>query len=116
MRIIRRGEIYWLKLDDKPRGSVQANTRPCIIVQNDKGNIYSTVTIVVVATRTIKEKGYPCDVIVTDPSCGLDVPFRVMCNQIFTIPIDELEGKIGKMPEQIMEKIDIALKNALSLK
>jgi mRNA interferase MazF len=101
--------------EDEPHGSVQSKTRPCVVVQNDKANRFSEVTIVVVATTKIKDKKYPCDVIITDGSCGLEVPSRVMCNQIFTVSIDDLGKKIGELNEIIMKEVDDAIKNALGL-
>jgi len=112
---VKRGEIYWLINDEEPRGSVQAKTRPCVIVQNDKANIFSSVTIVVVATKVVKDKQYPWDVIVRDDSCGLINPSRILCNQIFTIQQDRLGEKIGELPHNIMRDVDIALKNSLDL-
>jgi mRNA interferase MazF len=114
-KLVKRGEIYWLINDDEPNGSVQAKTRPCIIVQNNEANTFSMVTIVVVATTKIAEKRYPWDVIVTDSSCGLKNPSRIMCNQIFTISTDELGDKIGNLSNSIMNQVDEALKQSLGL-
>lgn len=42
---VKRGEVYLCDFG-KPYGSEQAGLRPCIIVQNDQGNEYSSTTIV----------------------------------------------------------------------
>lgn len=52
---MKRGDVIVAKL---PRigGSVQAGVRPCIVVQNDTGNIYSPVAIVVPLTTENKKR------------------------------------------------------------
>ncbi|MEO0803257.1 MAG: type II toxin-antitoxin system PemK/MazF family toxin [Cyanobacteria bacterium J06642_2] len=41
----RRGEIWWVRLDPAV-GSEPAKTRPCAILQNDRGNQEGSTTIV----------------------------------------------------------------------
>ena len=51
--MIKRGEIYYADLSPI-KGSEQGGVRPCLIIQNDVGNIYSPTTIVAILTTKIK--------------------------------------------------------------
>ena len=112
--MVGKGEVYCINLQEKKGTSVKAFARPAVVVQDDLGNKSSPVTVVVVATRTIREKIYPWDVVVSEDCC-LDVPCRIMCNQILTIPQSELSDKIGKLPYSIMKKVDDAIRINLGL-
>jgi len=59
-RNIKRGEVYWGRLDDA-EGYEQQNERPLVIVSNDKQNKMDKLLIVVPLTRNI-EKIYPFQV------------------------------------------------------
>lgn len=53
MMTIKRGDIYYANLSPAV-GSEQGGIRPVLIVQNNKGNLYSPTTII--ATITSKNK------------------------------------------------------------
>jgi mRNA interferase MazF len=62
IRIIKRGEIYWVKLD--PTFGKEINkTRPCVVISNDRQNEYSPLIIVVPITSDL-EKIYPFEVVI----------------------------------------------------
>ena len=50
--MIRRGDVYYADLSGVV-GSEQGGVRPVVVVQNDKGNKYSTTLIVASDTRDI---------------------------------------------------------------
>lgn len=54
---IKRGEVYWGRLDDV-EGNEQQGERPLVIVSNDKQNEIGKIVVVVPLTREIK-KIYP---------------------------------------------------------
>ena len=81
---IKRGDIFLINL--KPvRGSEQGGIRPCLIVQNNYGNKYSPLTIIVPITSRIYEKEFPTNVLLSKKDSGLDKDSTVLLNQIRTI-------------------------------
>ena len=51
---IKRGDIFFADLDPGV-GSEQLGIRPCIIIQNDVGNHFSTTTIIATITSQTKK-------------------------------------------------------------
>ncbi len=112
---IKRGEIYYAALDPVV-GSETGKTRPVLIIQNDIGNVYSPTTIVAVITEYSEKKAtYPiCTVIGT--TAGLKKDSIVNLSQIRTIDKRRLIGpKLGAVPDDIMEKVNTAIRNSLAL-
>ena len=59
----KRGDVYMMDLNPY-RGSEQGGIRPAIVVQNDDGNFYSNVLLVVPLTTQIKKRNMPTHFIV----------------------------------------------------
>lgn len=112
---VKRGEIYYAALDPVV-GSETGKTRPVLIVQNDIGNQYSPTTIVAVITEYSEKKAtYPICVAIGKDS-GLKKNSIVNLSQIRTLDKRRLTGsKLATLPEEFMEKVDMALKNSLAL-
>lgn len=62
MEQIKRGEIYYANLCPVV-GSEQGGIRPVVILQNDKGNLHSTTTIVAPITGELDKPYLPTHVI-----------------------------------------------------
>jgi len=91
-------------------------TRPCLVVQNDIGNQYSPMTIVVpVEGAEHVRKLYPVNVPIPKGEGGLVKDSVALCNQIRCVD----EARFGKTHGQVsaatMTKVDQALKISLSL-
>jgi mRNA interferase MazF len=112
---IKRGEIHYAVLDPVV-GSETGKTRPVLIIQNDIGNLYSPTTIVAVITEYSEKKAtYPICVPVGSEA-GLKKKSIVNLSQIRTIDNRRLTGsKIAVLSDEIMGKVDMALKNSLAL-
>lgn len=112
---VKRGEIYFAALDPVV-GSETGKTRPVLIVQNDVGNQYSPTTIVAVITEYSEKKAtYPICVAIGKNS-GMKKNSIVNLSQIRTLDKNRLTGsKIATLSDELMEKVDIALKNSLAL-
>ncbi|MFQ9862451.1 MAG: type II toxin-antitoxin system PemK/MazF family toxin [Faecalibacterium prausnitzii] len=54
----KRGDVYMMDLNPYS-GSEQGGIRPAIVVQNDDGNFYSNVLLVVPLTTQIKKRNMP---------------------------------------------------------
>ena len=59
----KRGDVYMMDLNPYS-GSEQGGVRPAIVVQNDDGNFYSNVLLVVPLTTQIKKRNMPTHFIV----------------------------------------------------
>lgn len=77
---IRRGDIWWVEFDPV-RGSEQGGTRPALVLQNDRGNRSSSVTIVAAITGRHR-RPYPFQVEIVPDESGLDRPSVVLLNQL----------------------------------
>ncbi len=109
----KRGDIYVADLG-QGMGSEQANERPVVIVQNNKGNAYADTTIIVPITSRMKND-IPNHVII---HYGILKKYKgcVLTEQVRTISIYRLRKYIGTLKEKDIRKIDEALKISLALK
>lgn len=107
---IKRGEIYYIDLSPT-QGSEQGGLRPCVIVQNDKGNEHAP-TIIIVPLTTQSKRKLPTHAIVRE---GTKLSLA-LCEQIRTIDKGRISGRpIGKCSSHTMEQIDFSLKISLGL-
>ena len=110
---VKRGEIYYADLSPVI-GSEQGGIRPVLIVQNDVGNRYSSTTIIIPMTGRTK-KALPTHVRIGTDS-GLSRCSTLLCEQMMTIGIELLQGKIGEVTEpETLAKIDRAIRCSLAL-
>ena len=89
---MKRGDIYFLELN-QATGSVQAGTRPVVIIQNDIGNLYSPTTVVCCITSA-RKKWLPTHLFLPKVG-GLRYKSIVLCEQIFTVNKSDLKQYIG---------------------
>ncbi len=112
--IIRRGDIVIVDLEPV-KGSEQGKIRPCLVIQNDKGNASSPNTIIAAITSR-QDKEYPFMVHLEMGAGGLPKDSTVLCNQIRTISqVHRISKKLGSLSPATMEKVDGALKISLAL-
>ena len=110
----RRGEIYYADLSPVV-GHEQGGRRPVLIIQNDIGNRYSSVTIVAPLTTSFTDKVYPTEVRVKAGAAGLAHDSSVLLNQIKTIDKARLERLVGRLDPASMRRVDLAIKINLGL-
>lgn len=111
-----RGTILQISLDPTVGHEIK-KSRPCLVVQNDIGNKYSPMTIVVpIEGAEHVAKLYPINVFIPSGEGGLDKDSVALCNQIRCV--DEARfGKVyGVVSRETMEKVGQALKISLDLK
>ena len=109
---IKRGDIYFVDLL-AAIGSEQQGSRPCLIVQNDKGNHFSP-TVVVAAITSRRKKSLPTHQMLPG-NCGLDIPSTVLLEQIRTIDKIRLQHYIGRLDNATMKGVDRALAVSVGL-
>ena len=113
MTFPRRGEIHLVEFDPA-RGHEIRKTRPAIIIQNDIGNRYSSVTIVAAITSAVS--GHPVSVaVVPTKTNGLSVPSSIHLGQIRSVDRARLVKRLGMVDSATMRKVDDALRISLGL-
>jgi mRNA interferase MazF len=94
--------------------------RPVVIVQNDTDNGRMQNTIVAQVTSTLHRSSEPTQLLieVSTPDgrqSGLLHDSVISCNNLATIDESLIQRSIGRLPLQIMVKLDHCLKAALAL-
>lgn len=92
---IKRAEIYMCNLPDDG-GSVQANYRPVLILQNDIGNRFAPTSVIVPISRRHK-RSLPTHVKIPEGVGGMLSDSFVLCEQIRTIDKKWLGKFVGKL-------------------
>ncbi len=111
---IKRGDIFLVALNPII-GSEQGKTRPCLVVQNDEGNKSSPITIIAPLTKTRFEKEYPTNVEINTIESGLNFDSTILLNQIRAIDKSRLLKKLTHIDQNIMKKVNFAIKISLDL-
>jgi mRNA interferase MazF len=115
MRFPQRGEIYLVDFDPS-RGHEIQKTRPAVIVQNDIGNRYSSVTIVAAITSKVSATPYPVEVgVAPGKGTGLTLPSAINLGQIRSVDRQCLVKRLGALDAETLGKVDDALKISLGL-
>ena len=115
MTFPHRGEIYLVEFDPS-RGHEIQKTRPAVIIQNDIGNRYSSVTIVAAVTSKISPTPYPVEVgVAPSKGNGLTLPSAINLGQIRSVDRQRLTKRLGALDAATMRKVDEALKISLGL-
>lgn len=106
---VKRGDLYYADLSPVI-GSEQGGVRPVVIVQNDVGNKYSPTVIIAAITSQVNKAKLPTHVDVSSQSYGLPKNSVVLLEQIRTIDKKRLRDKIGRFDDNIMRKIEDAIR------
>lgn len=112
--IVKRGDIYYADLSPVV-GSEQGGIRPVLIVQNDVGNKYSPTVIVAAITSQINKAKLPTHVEISASEYGLSKDSVILLEQIRTIDKRRLREKIGSSDDEMMKKVNEALKISFGL-
>lgn len=110
----KRGEVYLVSFDPTVGAEIK-KTRPALVIQNDIGNRYSPITIVVAITSKFDEELYPTEVLVTPPEGGLRERSVVSLNQIRSVDKQRLVKRLGSLKPATMASIDQALRVSVGL-
>lgn len=111
---IKRGEIYLAALDPTI-GREIAKTRPVLIVSNDINNRYSaTITVLPITSKNL-QKSYPFETILPKGSGNLPKESKAKADQVRTLDKRRLIKLIGMLNDDVMTKIETALKLHLGL-
>ena len=105
---VKRGEIYYADLSPVV-GSEQGGVRPVLIVQNDVGNKHSPTVIAAAITSQRDKNHLPTHIEVEADKCGLAKDSIVLLEQIRTIDKKRLKERMGKLDDELMDRVDSAI-------
>ena len=111
---VKRGDIWLVNLDPTIGHEIN-KSRPAVIIQNDIGNKYSPVTIIALITSHNTERIYPIEVLLSSGNTGIEKTSKVLLNQIRAVDQRRLIKRIGTVNEEIIEKIDEAIRISLKV-
>ena len=111
--MIHRGEIYYADLSPVV-GSEQGGYRPVVVLQNNKGNRYSTTIIVAPISSKLTKNPLPTHVMVEN-NC-LEKKSVILLEQIRTIDKQRIREKVGFIDNKVMQQINEAIKTSLDIK
>ena len=111
---MKRGDVYYADL--RPViGSEQGGIRPVLIVQNDVGNRHSPTVICAAITSKMNKAKLPTHIELSDGIYDMDKDSVVLLEQLRTIDKKRLKDRVCHLDNEIMQKINRALKISLEL-
>ena len=116
MKEVYRGDIFYAQLGneeeyEKKHIHIKGGIRPVLVIQNNIGNHFSPTVIVVPVTTAHKANRLPTHATYYHKqSYG-----TVLCEQILTIPKENLTNKIDKLTQFEMSKINEKLEISIGL-
>ena len=112
--IVKRGDIYYADLSPVV-GSEQGGIRPVLVIQNDIGNKYSPTVIAAAITSQINKAKMPTHIELAAKDYGLNKDSVILLEQIRTIDKRRLREKIGRLDNELMDKVNNALSISFGL-
>lgn len=115
---MRRGEVRVVDLESV-RGAEASKRRPAVIVSNDGANATAArlgrgvVTVVPVTSNT--SRLYPFQVLLEAQATGLDHDSKARAEQVRSVAVERIGGRIGVVPTEVMARLDEALRLHLAL-
>lgn len=109
---VTRGELWYADLSPVI-GSEQGGLRPVVIVQNNVGNLHAPTTIIAPITSRLSKRPMPTHIEFC--GCGLPKDSVMLMEQIRTIDKSRLKQKMGDLPPEKIEAVDMAIKVSLGL-
>ena len=112
---MKRGEIWWTNLGE-PSGSEPGYRRPAVIVSANEFNKTTINTLIVVfLTANAARARDHGNLWLTPRQTGLPQPSTLNVTQISTVDRRILSGRIGRLPDNAMARIDDGLRLVMGL-
>lgn len=113
-----RGEIRYVNFGQAQPGEV-AKRRPAVLVSNDALNAMSSAlnrgVVTVVPITSNVERVYPFQVRLPRKVTGLRHDSKAQAEQIRSISVSRLGDRIGRLPAELQEQLDAALRLHLGI-
>ena len=113
---IMRGDIVVVDLNPTLGSEQQGRSRPCVVVQNNIGNLHANTTIIVPVTDAAGKQVYPFQSIIPKGDGGLNKPSIALCNQIRLISKERIKDKIGSLSDTAVDALNAALLTSLGFR
>ncbi len=110
---MNRGEVYYADLSPVV-GSEQGGYRPVLILQNNKGNRYSTTVIVAPISSRMTKNHLPTHVVIEVEF--LEKKSMILLEQIRTIDKKRIDERLGVLTSDVMEEVNQAVKTSLDIR
>ncbi len=111
---IRRGDIYYADLSPVT-GSEQGGVRPVLIIQNNIGNRHSPTVICAAITSKMNKAKLPTHIEISAGRYQIVKNSVVLLEQIRTIDKQRLREYVCHVDQELMQKVEKALKISLEL-
>ncbi len=111
---IRRGDIYYADLSPVT-GSEQGGVRPVLIIQNNIGNRHSPTVICAAITSKMNKAKLPTHIEISAGRYQIVKNSVVLLEQIRTIDKQRLREYVCHVDQELMKKVEKALKISLEL-
>ena len=111
---VRRGDIFYADLSPVI-GSEQGGIRPVLIIQNDMGNRHSPTVICAAITSKMNKAKLPTHVEIDANRYQIVKNSVVLLEQIRTIDKRRLKDIVCHVDQELMKKVDEAIKISLEL-
>lgn len=111
---VKRGDVFFADLSPVV-GSEQGGTRPVLIIQNDIGNRFSPTVIIAAITAQIQKAKLPTHVEIDAKKYGFERDSVILLEQLRTIDKSRLTDRITHLDEELMERVDKALRISVGL-
>jgi mRNA interferase MazF len=115
---MRRGDIVAVDLEPV-RGAEANKRRPAVVVSNDMANATAgrlgrgVITVVPITSNT--RRLFPFQVLLGSAETGLPRDSKAQAEQVRSIAIERVHGRLGVVPQSRMTEIDDALRLHLAL-
>lgn len=115
---VQRGEVVLVDYPHAAGGGTKI--RPVLVIQNDRDNQRLRNTIVAQITSVTRRALEPTQLLLeiatsAGQQTGLRQDSIVNCVNLFTLDKSEVLRKLGRLPDSLMQKVNICLKAALGL-
>lgn len=109
--IIKRGYIYFAKLDPTIGNEIN-KTRPVLVISNNINNQHSnTITVIPITSNTKVIRSF--EVFVPEGEANLPKDSKVKCDQIRTIDNSRILSEVGNLSSEYIYEVEAALKKHL---
>lgn len=112
--VVKRGDIFYADLSPVV-GSEQGGVRPVLVVQNNVGNKFSPTVIIAAVTSQINKAKLPTHIEIGADDYGLAKDSVILMEQVRTIDKRRLRERIGRLDEELMEKVNNAISVSFGL-
>ena len=102
-RTYKIGEVYYIEINGT--NNEQRGCRPCVIFQNNVGNVYSPNIVALPLTTALKKTDMPTHIVLPSKETGLPKDSMVLCENPVCVSKTKIGNYITTLPNEYMMKI-----------